>query len=581
MDSAAQGAAAQVPQEVWERVLLRLDAHDIASRTLYHAGTSLSLWRRLCARLVQRAPLPAMPRGTPERSSAATEQDTQALVRGLEYVVLFAERLGRRWDTRGAQPRRVLRIRAHVNRISALKLVVGETRAAGPSVPPRTEYWLVTGSVDGYVRVWDVNKAMADTELDVTHDFLDEHDDVHTALSTDDEDDDVSSRRRVSTDGSVSDDPANEIRRHARACLVAEVDTGGDVTSLDAQLHPTTRTMRIAVGSYYSSASCLLYDLRLRTRPYVLDLCASLDPPQWSGTQCVSLLNDTVAVGTYLGSIQILDARSGLRTILERAERGSIAAIKLFPAHVLSVTRTGQLEVYALPPAGTTAHLMPMASLALAQRALLSVAISEPDPRVAGVMPPLEAVSDGEAYRAPLSIVAVDQGGLSHFVMPPTAAPFPYALPTLTARISMPQERLIGASVGASGRRAVLVSSLGGVLPKCAVRSYCVSRADDERLVPLRPTPDTDLPVTHGEAPEWPLRSPTLGARPVRLEEPRRPRIGRVDSFSSSTSTSSAAPSPSSRFDMLTEAVIDEARGVLCLASVRGAVWISDYGTSV
>ena len=530
-----------------------------------------------------------MPRGTPERSSAATEQDTQALVRGLEYVVLFAERLGRRWDTRGAQPRRVLRIRAHVNRISALKLVVGETRAAGPSVPPRTEYWLVTGSVDGYVRVWDVNKAMADTELDVTHDFLDEHDDVHTALSTDDEDDDVSSRRRVSTDGSVSDDPANEIRRHARACLVAEVDTGGDVTSLDAQLHPTTRTMRIAVGSYYSSASCLLYDLRLRTRPYVLDLCASLDPPQWSGTQCVSLLNDTVgtlcaadlAVGTYLGSIQILDARSGLRTILERAERGSIAAIKLFPAHVLSVTRTGQLEVYALPPAGTTAHLMPMASLALAQRALLSVAISEPDPRVAGVMPPLEAVSDGEAYRAPLSIVAVDQGGLSHFVMPPTAAPFPYALPTLTARISMPQERLIGASVGASGRRAVLVSSLGGVLPKCAVRSYCVSRADDERLVPLRPTPDTDLPVTHGEAPEWPLRSPTLGARPVRLEEPRRPRIGRVDSFSSSTSTSSAAPSPSSRFDMLTEAVIDEARGVLCLASVRGAVWISDYGTSV
>lgn len=46
-----------------------------------------------------------------------------------------------------------------------------------------------------------------------------------------------------------------------------------------------------------STAGALLYELRLRSLPHMLDICASLDPPEWGGTQCVSLLDDVV--GTY------------------------------------------------------------------------------------------------------------------------------------------------------------------------------------------------------------------------------------------------------------------------------------------
>ena len=594
--------AARVPLEVWERILLLLDAGEIvrvrsvralltqATRALYRAGTSLSLWRRLCARLEARAPLPALPADAAPEHLASTSHVTAPLLRSLERAVLFAERLAARWDTRGARPRRVVRLRAPVNRITSLKLVVGDTHAVRGPAHVETACWLVTGSVDGYVRVWDVNKALCDADLDVAADYRADDSGTeaeHASVSSDDDDDD-DARRRPSMDSAVSDDPAMEIRRHARACLVAEADTGGDITSLDAHYDRGAQMLRIAVGSYYSSAGCLLYDLRLRTRPHVLDLSASLDPPQWSGTQCVSLLGDAVgmsrdshtAVGTYLGSILILDTRAGTPSVLERSERGSIAALKLFPAHVLAVTRVGQLEVYALPPPGTTAHALPIASLALAPRALLSVAISEPDPRTAGVLPRMEHWGTPTPPRTPLSVLAVDPAGLSHFVMRPTPTPFPYALPTLDARIPMHGERLIGAALGASGHRAVLVSSLGGVLPVCAVRGYEQTRAADARLVPLRPTPDTDVPADAGGLLR-PASAASLSA-PVRTDEPPRPRAARVDSFSStSTSASSAAPSPSSRTDMLTECALDEAHGLVCLASVRGAVWISDYGTCV
>lgn len=261
---------------------------------MYYAGTSLSLWRQLCACREKEAPLPAMPGHVHPRSLlASTSQVTASLAHSLERVVLHAERLQRRWDSDGAMPTRVIRFRAHVNRITSLKLVVGDTRISARTGRVQTEYWLVTGSVDGFVRVWDVNKALRQGgRLDVTQDFHVDHEEAIDDASTCDEDE----RRRTSTDGSLSDDPTNEIKRNARAFLLAEVDTQGDITSLDAQLHPDRRALMIAVGSYYSSAGCLLYDLHLRTMPRVMDMRASLDPPQWSGTQCVSLLGD--AVGT-------------------------------------------------------------------------------------------------------------------------------------------------------------------------------------------------------------------------------------------------------------------------------------------
>ncbi|WFD43405.1 hypothetical protein MPSI1_002066 [Malassezia psittaci] len=532
------------------------------------------LWRRFCKRLEKYAPLPLLSDDlwvSEDKTRNFSILKSPSVSREVQRVVLGAERLTKRWNTYGGQPFRVHRIRAHVNRITTLKLVVGMTHPNTDITQTYTDCWLVTGSVDGYVRVWDVRKALQGSELDVSRDFNSNVDELsNSEFLADDEESDVESSRRTSTDGSLSDDPAIELRRHSRACLVAEADTSGDITSIDAHFHPDTQSLRIAVGSYYSSAGCLLYELNLGTRPYILDPRASLNPPQWSGTQCVSLLGDTV--GT-----------TGTRSLLERTERGSIATVKLFESHILAVTRTGQLEIHALPTGGATISSPPLTTFALAQRALLTVAISEPSSDRCSQNSNANAKHD-TSLGSPLSIVTVDQGGVSHFTMSPSPeTSFPYALPELNVRIGMHGERLIGASVGASAHRAILVSNLGGVLPKCAVRSYSFRRPSEERFLPLRPTPDTALPPDVNEAYAASTRAKSLHPPPATPSggemRPSRPR--RVDSFNSSTSASSAAPSPSNRFDMLTESAVDESYGIICLASVRGAVWISDYGKLV
>ncbi|WFC99315.1 hypothetical protein MYAM1_002059 [Malassezia yamatoensis] len=601
--------AARMPIELWERIFTLLDAGDVvrickvclnaltdkSCSMMYQAGMSPRLWRRFCKRLEKYAPLPLLSDdfwSSADKMGHCSKRKSPSVSREVQRVVLGAERLAKRWNTYGGQPFRVQRIRAHVNRITTLKLVVGLTHANSDTTQTYTDCWLVTGSVDGYVRVWDVRKALQGSELDVSQGFNSTVDELSNSdFFADDEESDVESSKHTSTDGSISDDPAIELRRHSRACLVAEADTSGDITSIDAHFHPDTQSLRIAVGSYYSSAGCLLYELNLGTRPYILDPRASLNPPQWSGTQCVSLLGDTVgtysstnsAVGTYNGVIHLLDASTGTRSLLERTDRGSIATVKLLESHILAVTRTGQLEIHALPKGGATISHPPIATFALAQRALLTVAISEPSSN--RCLQDFDAdAKHNTSLGDPLSIVTVDQGGVSHFTMPPSSqTSFPYALPELNVRIGMHGERLIGASIGASAHRAILISNLGGVLPKCAVRSYSFRRPSDERFLPLRPTPDTALPPDVKEAYTAPTRATPLHVPPATPSggEIRSSRPRRVDSFSSSTSTSSAAPSPSSRFDMLTESAVDESYGIICLASVRGAVWISDYGNLV
>jgi len=557
-------AVRRVPVEVWERVLMCLAPADLARartalRALYQASVSPSLWRAQCA--VAGVPL------APQAAGGAPA----AYARYMEHALCCAQRVKRRWNIYGARPTHVVRFRAHVSRITALRLVVGDVR------PGRTspDCWLVTGSVDGYVRVWDVHRALqVRGHHDVTQDFA-------RAPPSDDD-------TAVDTDSGT--DPAPDMQRTARTLLVAEVNTDGDVTALDVQMHADRGGFTVAVASYYSSGGCLVYDLRLESRPRVLDVRAALDPPEWCGPQCVSVCRDAVAVGSYTGVVYVLHMHTGWRGVVDVAERGSIAAVKLLADRVVVVTRLGALVVYSLPAPLAPAKLL--AQHTIAERPLVSVAL-------------------GEVTAAMLPVVLTDASSFVHLEVP--CAGDAAAAPRVAMQVSVPGERLIGACVGASGRRGALVSSLGGVPPVCAVRGYECERG----LRPLRATPDVVLPserVRSVEAEgasrvpsEGAVRRPSDGAVPVPMasragdalrvpssalsispHEPSspqfsspgeaRPRRVRVDSFSS-TSTSST-PSPSSRIDMLTDSAMDEVQGLLVLASMRGAVWMADYGAA-
>lgn len=288
-------AVHRVPLEIWTAIYMYMAPHEIVRvrkvcihnltqtmRAMFIAGVSTALWHPMYTERAQHSPLMTY------TSSQGVSIDT------MERALLVRDKIDRAWATRGAQPERVIRFRAHVNRITSVRLLVGtpDPRKGGMETP----YWLLTGSVDGYVRVWDVNRVLQQTgSLNVTPELA-----VDAVLrSTGDEStcDEEEAGRVLPTD------PAHDIKRSARAFLVAEVDTGGDVTSIDAQVDPDMRIMTIAVGSYYvcgsfadvqSTAGALLYELRLRSLPHMLDICGSLDPPEWGGTQCVSLLNDVV-----------------------------------------------------------------------------------------------------------------------------------------------------------------------------------------------------------------------------------------------------------------------------------------------
>ncbi|WFD29042.1 hypothetical protein MSPP1_000046 [Malassezia sp. CBS 17886] len=553
-------AACRIPIEVWVRILCLLDPEEVVrcrqtSRLLHRAGSTYALWRRFCASLAGRVPVPTIPDIYGGDGATSAEPATDA-ARHLEHAVLTARRLAHTWTTSGCIPRRVLRFRAHVNRITSLRLVTGATTATR-SGRVHIDRWLITGSVDGFARVWDVSKVLRQRgAMDVTPEYS-VHESVPTFedTSTHDELDDGARPRGSMDVPSTADDPAWEIKRSARAVLVAEIDTGGDVTALDAELDRENMSMTIAVGSYYNSAGCLIYHLELRTLPHFLDHRASLDPPQWCGTQCVSLRRGVVAVGTYMGTLHIFNWKSGWRRTIERAERGSIAALKLYPSHALVVTRLGVLETHRLPtdetPSTETEPSQPLAQYQVTTRPLLSVSFGEQE------KDPWEGVPDGKQPRAlwaPLSLLVVDVTGLTHLELMPCAeaGAFPYMLPPHSiAHVAMHGERLIGASIGMQGRRAIVASSLGGVPPVCTLRAYARTDATGVApiLFPLRATPDIGMPVD--------------GAR----TQPR-----------GAPASGSTIPSPSSRFDMLTESVLDEAHGLVCLASVRGAVWIADYG---
>ena len=316
-------AAARVPADVWLRVLALLAPRDIVAargtcRALWDAGTCAALWRAV--RVQMGVAFPAAPRAP--RAVA------------LAWPAVVAQRREDAWRVPGARPFRVFRIRAHVSRITSLKLVVGSTGR-----------WLVTGSVDGYVRVWDLG---AVAPLDVSGEF------------------------GCAAAGGAGADPAHEVRRHARVALVAEVDTGGDVTATDAALDG--RTLTIAVGSYYSDAACLVYALDMDTR--VLALRAALDVPVWCGTQCVSLCGDCVAVGTHMDGTHVLNWRTGWHGAVQRTDRVSTAAVRLTRTHVVVATRLGALRIFAWPVGDAAGRLLRHVELT-GGRPVVSVAVGE------------------------------------------------------------------------------------------------------------------------------------------------------------------------------------------------------------
>lgn len=521
----------RLPIEVWTLILLQLETAEIvvvrnATRAMYVAGTSYLLWNALLVEYEKR--------GIPIALYACKLHN--ACTQALERSLLVARQVSLAWQTHGAQPNRVVRFRAHANRITSIKMISGCTAS---------DYWLITGSVDGFVRVWDVHQALSQKgAMNVTGEF--------------DQDQDIS----LSEDA-VPVDPATDIRRSSNAFLVAELDTGGDVTSIDARMDRTTRTMRIAVGSYYNTSACLLYELHLDTLPHIMDLCTTLDPPEWCGTQCVSLLNDVVAVGTYTGRVYLLHWHTGERCMLEHAEPGSIAALKLLPSHMISITRLGSMYVYER--FGTTQARL-VAQHTISPHPILSVSFGESCMERAG-----QLASDTITDPTPLAVMCADPVGLSHWVWRSADEE-----PAKIRHLDMPNERLIGASIGALGRCGLITTSLGGVPPVCTARAYTQGRA----LCSIRPTPELTLPEWHQAPPPTPPTPPLPHGDGGSPASSHRHRV-RVDSFSSTSTTSSAAPTPSSRVDMLTESALDEARGLVCLASVRGAVWISDYGNSL
>ncbi|KAN0062532.1 hypothetical protein ACQY0O_005064 [Thecaphora frezii] len=689
-------ALERLPPELHLAICKLLDVGDLfrlrlTSKALAAATLSLSLWRYHAACLGTHIPLQPLP-PTLANSTAAADASTTAdtdLRLALEWSLWNASRIEQRWNTLGATPSTCYKTRAHIDRITCLKLVLGPleraVEAKGKSRYRRKRY-LLTGSVDGYVRVWDlsgplpdVRAAMAGGEAEqVTfkrHPSLSRP----TSAAPDAGGDSTVPGSRSSSSSSSSRSCAvipvdamlppvtsmrhrqNDTRRRKLEHLVAEVDTGGDVTALDAVLSSDGSSVDIAVGSYYSAAGCLVYVLDLTNKPTVLDCRGALDPPQWCGTQCVSLLGDKVAVGTYTGLLHIFDWKTGWRGGIERSDRSSTAAVKLFPHHLLAVGRLGVVELFSLPteqeresaddayrqaPPSRSGHESAHSMLSL-EDTLGSVAASSATsdatiasshveassrssfetqtsqqarnrpPALLARYPilegnkPLLSVSFGEVrdtslllspcsnddIHAPLTLFVVDLGGLTHLEFQPLSRcdkqqqqqhddeGFPYQFPpSIFSRECLAGERLIGAAAGASGRRGILMTSLGGVPPACSVRGYSSHRppsprqggygVDSERqpegsrsslLLPLCPTPNTSLPSPRGGA------SAGTGATTCPFTDVRT-------ASGSNHLPRQAAAYGGSRADILTEVALDEESGLVCLATARGVVWIADYG---
>ena len=286
----------------------------------------------------------------------------------------------------------------------------------------------------------------------------------------------------------------------------------------------------------------MVYQLYLDKKPCMLDRVATLEPREWYGTQCVSLRGDVVgesrphahddgrlmniglrpAVGTYIGVVHVFDWRKGWRAKLERGMRASSASIKLLADSLISVTRSGSIEIFSLPSEGDpppsatgegeesaqrSSRVFPRASpiddsqplpseldLLDQQQERKGGAIARTT--LDGIMRPLlqASFSEDEAHRQGTSdfrgsdasvpqrglyLQVVDARSVTQYVFDPVDRhPFPWSWPPrVVGRATTAWERSTGGALGATGTKGILMTNLaGGVPPISCIR--LVSRCD-------------------------------------------------------------------------------------------------------
>lgn len=329
----------QLPTDLQLNVLSLLTPSSILEvrKTCSHLhllSQELSLWTTIARSLIKTGSLPSLPVQEHEEASNPPSQETEQedatlqLVKDLERVLLSAEMFNQSWDTLAAEPKKSLKLKAHQDRITCIKLLTAAPIWKNGKL--KTRRWLVTGSVDGYVKVFDLSEMENHLEKEVSAHSPSNPKTGTRKSSSDSSAPRVPSLKRESgglhslgSHRSTSVPPSRRNRRPSS--LIAEHDTGGDLNALDAELSEDCRSIRIATGSYYSSSGSSVYLLDLQSQPPMLDFRCSLDPPNWCGTQSVSIREDLVAVGTFTGLIHLFNWKTGWRGGIEREERSSVS----------------------------------------------------------------------------------------------------------------------------------------------------------------------------------------------------------------------------------------------------------------
>ncbi|CEH11879.1 WD40/YVTN repeat-like-containing domain [Ceraceosorus bombacis] len=353
----------------------RKDAHGTEGKlSLQAISIQAPLWRRVIeAAHSNGITLPRAPRNSEVKHSESAEE--------LEWCALYG--LSNTPDARRLPWNYSLR--AHADRITCLKLVAGPSRRArkrrrtcetpheassashtveGVRGRYRRQAWLITGAIDGWVRVWDIGRMIEEEQgksrMKAREDSVsrgppsDAATESPASLSDQLDLMSLESQRTGSTTpvqskppilggdplplltprrragGSANGPPESHARLAGREYLVCSICTAADVTALDAELVHTFRDgtgqgertkLRIACGSYYGDAAVTLYELELpeeeeeeaasetsrERRGCARDatLVSTLSPSAWCGVQCLVLRGSLIAVGTYTGLIHL------------------------------------------------------------------------------------------------------------------------------------------------------------------------------------------------------------------------------------------------------------------------------------